>query len=268
MNSLKLAVFADWKIPRANKYYPFARYRDDIRVAREAGASDIVLGLSPAHLRAPRRTDVIRAVQIAWEEQLEPWLMVWAHRNATLRPRLRALRELAVESQSQKPILDLERPWRIGPLDLGKAVGIVEQELDGLLWAVTCLSTCSRQTAALARVAPLSIPQPYSCWEPDSSVERRRLQADDPTKIRPIRGGAPPNLQLESWQSWSPHAQEMELGIALYWLERPGMSAEEVLRWQIKAAQGIGCERVWGWSLRALVAQRRWMVPVLGEMVG
>lgn len=244
---MKLGVFFDWRNPRGGTAYPFSAYQDDLLLMQSCGVSAIVLGLSPRHLTS-RRPDVIRATELAHAHGLETHLMVWAHRRDPrfFEQRLPALRLLCVATRSQ-PVLNAERPWREGDATPQNEAELCFDALDGLDWAVACLAHCQSATRPLARLAPRSIPEAYSV-------------------TRPICTPPPPWFQRKAYQSWQEAgANRIELGLGAYHLERPGMSARQVLRGQLEAARELGCQQVWLWSLKWIRAQQGWMVGELAE---
>lgn len=256
---MKIGVFADWRIPRPGTPYDLAAWHMDMELLAQCRVSDVALGLSAHHLREPRRRDVIDAARVAWSYGIAPWLMLWLHRNERLlRVRLPLLRGLTSGCQARGPILDAEESWYRGPTEPERAAWIVAEELEGTDWTVTGILRVHLSLRPLVRLARRGIVQTYSIYHPSDEEHWSRA----PRMVADLK---PPRCQELGFQSWGlvlGDTAELELGWAAYWLARPGMQREAVLTDQLLAAEHLGVERSWGWSLKHLRAAR-WAQAVL-----
>jgi len=265
--TIRQAIFADWLVPRAGRKYDLQVWALDLQMTQECGVDRVVLGLGRRHylLPAARYGDVLAACKVAYDYGIEPWVMIWAVRSKTwLTGDLPRFAEVADYAHAAGVVLDCERGWHRGTIDADLAAAQVAEAID-MPWAVTGLARCQPSIRPLAQLAPIVIPQAYSVWQPDTLVARQRKAARNPATITPIRSNAPPTRQVASWQSWSSYVADtsgIELGLGCYWQARPNLTREACLTGQLLAAEHVGCNRVWWWSMKWLRAQR-WVQTIL-----
>ena len=253
------SIFADWRVPRGGGAYDLRAWALDLQLLRGCGVDRVVLGLGRQHYLGAHGHyhDVLAACNAAYDYGIEPWVMAWAVRSKMwLAGDLPRFAEVADYAHAAGVVLDCERGWHRGTVDAEEAAeqagGAIELCLP---WAVTGLARCQPSVRPLARLAPVVIPQAYSVWELGDTAGGRRL----------IRSATPPRCQVSAWQSWSSHVADtrsIELGLGCYWLARPGMAGEACLTGQLLAAEHMGCNRVWWWSLKWLRAQP-WVQTIL-----
>jgi len=202
--------------------------------------------------------------------------MTWAYRDRqwveTILPKLK---DLQVESGALGRLLDCEGGimrasggFGVGMTTWEFADTVVDLMGDGR-WGITGLATLVTPLRELASASGLCIPQPLSVWESDAHFERRKSRSSHPDTLRPIRGGPPPKLQIDSFESWEEYVPgyRIELEIGAYYQNRPGMDREECFTRQLQAAVDLGTRRVWLWSLKNMKANR-WTEEIVGEYTG
>lgn len=257
---MKLGVFADWVAISDRGKRTHEWWRGECAWLAGLGVSDVVIGVASVPFGAPRwspfsqsprtirwsRGNLICAVQEAREAGLSAHLMIWGHRNRNYLIRaLGDLREWRAESGAGLIILDAEDDWHAGAHAVDACVQVVERELYASPWAVTGLGPIHRTVRPLAERATITIPQAYSIWHPEDPSHWSRSPAT-------ARRLVPPGFQRRCWEQWHHVSDRVELGLAAYWLARPGMKAAEVAEEQLVAALDLGCSRAWYWSLRHL----------------
>jgi hypothetical protein len=256
---MKHGVYANWFTVRERTDRDLKWWRQTCALLARLGISDVVLGIS-SNPKTPqvwsplwRESEVLAAASEAMQKGMGAHMLFWARREKDyLAPALDTMLKWQAGIGGDCLVIpDCEGSWhrsdgdwdddgsREGNLEgAEQAAEYMAERLSGRPWAATGLGPLQPSVAALAKLAPIVIPQALSIYHPTDEGHWSR-------SARNVRELTPPRIQERSARMWrEAGAEHVELELANYWLARPGMNADAVFRGQVEAAEQLGAEVV------------------------
>ncbi len=249
-----LGVFADFRIPKP----------EDFELIKRCGFSEVIIAMAPRNWETDRwnpkfsKDSYHLAFERAYDADLTPHLMIWAHRTRRfLEAALPDVRDLVgtADYQAESLLLDCEGDWhrsRDNTSSVDAAV-MVSNRLGSARWGVTGLSTLRSALKPLVLHASYVVPQPYSIWKPGSGRHWSHGRATFPGV-----------QQVTSYNSWHREGgPEFIMGLANYWGARPKSSSHpaitnlQAIRWSMSETLALGITRAWFWSLKWMKGRNR-----------
>ena len=238
----------------------FADFNDiddkELELLRTLNITDVVLGVAdenPSTFALNNSETIFRENSDQLMNMgIDVHLMSWIRRDSKFIENMAAsLTNLTEKISPRSVLLDAEKHWHKGRMSVPNACKLLKQSMSSIQVpiGITGLAQLQSTVKELCRTFDKSygLPQAYSIWKPG---EEPHWSHSDSTST--------PHLQRQAFNTWNDvydttsedyEPSKIVMGLAAYWLQRPGVSAESVFNSAIAATKALNIQEVAFWSL-------------------